>query len=194
MAVQAAGRRPGLRGDREKLGHEISMTSNVGDYLAVLINSDEGWMIGLVLPLDEGAKLWGQDNVVLAEANGHPGMLDGQKSKAVQVLQVEGVSEAVNWMGELIEGDDVVFVQKLEPKATRGAGRSEWVLTNKKFACFTGDVRHAGFQMEARSAGGGRRSNRGGGHTSSLANDVQVTYWLPLNDKEVILERLATSR
>ena len=194
QAVQAAGRRPGLRGDREKLGHEISMTSNVGDYLAVLINSDEGWMIGLVLPPDEGAKLWGQDNVVLAEANGHPGMLDGQKSKAVQVLQVEGVSEAVNWMGELIEGDDVVFVQKLEPKATRGAGRSEWVLTNKKFACFTGDVRHAGFQMEARSAGGGRRSNRGGGHTSSLANDVQVTYWLPLNDKEVILERLATSR
>ena len=50
QAVQAAGRRPGLRGDREKLGHEISMTSNVGDYLAVLINSDEGWTIGLVLP------------------------------------------------------------------------------------------------------------------------------------------------
>ena len=58
--------------DLQNLGHELAMAADVGDYLAVLVNDNEGWMIGKTLPPDEGARLWGQDGAVMAEASQHP--------------------------------------------------------------------------------------------------------------------------
>ena len=96
-------------------------------------------------------------------------------------------------MGRLEKGDPVVYVQKLEPKVTRGAGRGGYVRTQKFFGCFSGDLRHSGFQMaEKVSAVGARKSSRG--HAGSIQVDDEDTLLiLTQEDKDSILQQLATS-
>ena len=50
-------------------------------------------------------------------------------------------------MGRLERGDPVIYVQKFEPKATRGSNRGGHIRTNKFFGCFSGELRHSGFHM-----------------------------------------------
>ena len=102
--------------------------------------------------------------------------------------------KVTNWMGRLKKGDPVVFVQKLEPRVTRGAGRGGYVRTQKFFGCFSGDLRHSGFQMVEKisTAGGVRRSSRG--HAGSIiAKDEDALLILTQKDKDTILQQLATS-
>lgn len=200
VQLEATGSKPTLRKDRENRARKEALTLQVGDKCAFLVNSDEAWMIGECRPPAEGALRWGQGAAVMcADA-------DGVASKVVQEVQVEvsysdeDVSSGIcvssnlvtNWMGRLEKGDPVVYVQKLEPKVTRGAGRSGYVRTQKFFGCFSGDLRHSGFKMVEKETAGSRRSGRA--HASSSAvNDEDTLLILTQEDKDTILQQLATS-
>jgi len=58
------------------------------------------------------------------------------------------VPEAYNWMGDVEIGDDIVYVEKWEPRVAKGSARNEFVNSGKRFACFSGDTRLAGFKMK----------------------------------------------
>ena len=51
----------------------------------------------------------------MAKASNIPEKEDGNESKVVQVAQVD-VPEAYNWMGDVEVGDDIVYVEKWEPR------------------------------------------------------------------------------
>jgi hypothetical protein len=136
---------------------------------------------------------------------------NGEESKVVQEVQVEvaysddEVSSGVcvssglvtNWMGRLERGDPVIYVQKFEPKATRGSNRGGYIRTNKFFGCFSGDLRHSGFNMVEKQsvAAATRRSSRS--HASSVRADADphedIVLILTQDDKDTILSQLATS-
>ena len=139
IILELEGTAPTLRKDREKRARKEAMSLKVGDKCAFLVNSDEAWMIGECCPPSEGAKRWGQGAAIMCkDAN-------GVTSDVVQEVQVHveysddkvcsgicGISGKVtNWMGRLEKGDPVVFVQKLEPKITRGTGRGGCIRTKK---------------------------------------------------------------
>ena len=147
MEVEAAGRRPELRGDQEKKGHQTAMTACVGDWAAFLVKDNEGWMIGKLLPPRLCAVQMGKEVATMTKASNIPQMEDGDESKVVQVAQVD-VPEEYNWMGAVEIGDDIVYVEKWEPRVAKGNARNEFVNSGKRFACFSGDTRLAGFKMK----------------------------------------------
>ena len=147
MEVEAAGRRPELRGDQEKKGHQTAMRASVGDWAAFLVKNDEGWMIAKLLPPRLCAVQMGKEVATMAKASNIPEMQDGDESKVVQVAQVD-VPEEYNWMGDVEIGDDTVYVEKWEPRVAKGSARNEFVNSGKRFACFSGDTRLAGFKMK----------------------------------------------
>lgn len=150
MELEAAGRRPELRGDQEKKGHGIAMRARVGDWAAFLVKDNEGWMIGKLLPPRLCAEQMGKEVVVMAKASNVPQMEDGDQSEVVQVAQVN-VPEEYNWMGDVEIGDEIVYVEKWEPRVAKGNARNEFINSGKRFACFSGDTRLAGFNMREKT-------------------------------------------
>jgi hypothetical protein len=69
MEVEAAGRRPELRGDQEKKGHQTAMRASVGDWAAFLVKNDEGWMIAKLLPPRLCAVQMGKEVATMAKAS-----------------------------------------------------------------------------------------------------------------------------
>jgi len=205
IRLEAVGSKPTLRKDRENRAKKEALQLQVGEKCAFLVNSDEAWMIGECLPPLEGALRWGQDAAVMCVG------ANGEESKVVQEVQVEvaysddEVSSGVcvssglvtNWMGRLERGDPVIYVQKFEPKATRGSNRGGYIRTNKFFGCFSGDLRHSGFNMVEKQsvAAATRRSSRS--HASSVRADADphedIVLILTQDDKDTILSQLATS-
>ena len=104
-------------------------------------------MIGKLLPPRLCAVQMGKEVATMAKASNIPQMEDGDESKVVQVAQVD-VPEAYNWMGAVEIGDDIVYVEKWEPRVAKGSARNEFVNSGKRFACFSGDTRLAGFKMK----------------------------------------------
>ena len=207
MEVEAAGRRPELRGDQEKKGHQIAMRASVGDWAAFLVKNDEGWMIAKLLPPRLCAVQMGKEVATMAKASNIPEMEDGDESKVVQVAQVD-VPEAYNWMGDVEIGDNIVYVEKWEPRVTKGSARNEFVNSGKRFACFSGDTRLAGFKMKekvlkmsspAKSARKSKRNKPSGGANAEddggaagEGNGVTVAC-LELDTKVLILQSLVSA-
>jgi hypothetical protein len=133
--MKAAGRRPGLRSDVESAGARLGLQVMPGDIVAFYVHHDEAWMLGKVLDPNEGAIAWGQPAAKL--------ITGAQAAQKVQLFVPERAAEGLpqNWMGKLEIGDEVLYVQKFEAIGTRGSGRNEFLLTEKKFACFTTDLR-----------------------------------------------------
>ena len=106
--------------------------------------------------------------------------------------------QAINWMGKLKRGDEVLYVHKLEAKAERSGTRREFSYAvdaagqPKKFACFqiAGDTR-AGNVTLTRKVVELKRSRRG------VQSDAQVvtktTFYLSANVRAGILSVLPTA-
>jgi hypothetical protein len=141
-----AGSQPRTRGKAEGDGHKMALDARPGQYCAFYVHGDEAWMIGLLLNPTDVAKAWAVDASELVMSKKE----DGTTSLVVQDVVVEsGVPEYAdgdggpeNWMGSLQQGDQVVYVQKLEAEGKgRALDRSKLVLKKKFFCCFSTDTR-----------------------------------------------------
>jgi hypothetical protein len=193
FARKTMGRRPGLRSDVETLGVQTSIHAEPGQIAAFYIHDDqECWMLGLILDPGEGATAWGQDRA-------H--MVDG--CKAAQIVQNPVPEKAPagqpqNWMGKLLLGEQVIYVQKLEPAVTRGNMRSEYLLTEKKFACFTSDMRVCPVRCLACLINPliglfCRMTTKELRQSSRVGAKATMLYTINLEDKKKILASLAIS-
>lgn len=206
LEIEFGGRRPELRGDQEKKGHAMAMNAKVGDWAAFLVHNQEAWMIGKILAPKLGCVAMGTVEPTMAIATSVEGMVDGQLSLVVQTT-TRAIPEKSNWMGTLEIGDDIVYVEKWEARATRGSSRNEFVRTNKRFGCYSGDTRHVGFSMRMKPASKTtacsaptRKSKRG--HALAQApstkapsppkQDASIAC-LSQGDKDIILFSLAST-
>ena len=162
---RTAGRRPRLRGDAEEESRRLALSSKPGQYATFYVKGDEGWIVAELLPPHLALQAWSQE--------GEPVMVDG--SAVAQVVKVDQVDRASNWMGRLEDGDEVVYVLKLEPILDgRGApNRNKYKYTDKKFACFVQDMRVQDLHLIGQQQG------------------ADMIYHLPAKDKEDTLRALA---
>lgn len=162
---RVAGRRPQLRGDAEQEGRRLSLASKPGQHATFYVDGDEGWMVAELLHPSLALAGWSQE--------GEPVMVEG--SAVAQVVKVDQVDREFNWMGRLEDGDEVVYVQKLEPIIDgRGApNRNEYKYTDKRFACFVQDMRVRDIHLIGRLKGS------------------EMLYHLPAKDKDDTLRALA---
>ena len=89
------------------------------------------------------------------------------------------------WMGQMVVGDDVILVQKLEPTAG-GLSSSTFMLTDKIFPCWVEDIRAVKIKLKASS--NERRSARL--QTSHPTNPMDVRQEISAGERERILVTL----